>query len=264
VNLIWLDRDTPFPPAEFALDEPAGLLAAGGDLSLARLRAAYRRGIFPWYSEGEPILWWSPDPRMVLACADFSPSHSLRKRLRAVARGEPAPRPPVEIRVDTAFDTVIRACAGARGSQTGTWITPELRQAYGEWHRAGGAHSVETWIDGRLAGGLYGVGLGAMFFGESMFTWQTDASKIALAYLVAFLSRHGVRWIDCQQQTAHLARLGARPVPRTAFLAHLARSVPAAGPPWRPGRLLHDGRLLPLADTRCNISTYGRQDVDTR
>jgi len=247
VNLIWLNRDTPFPPVDFALDDPPGLLAAGGDLSLPRLHAAYRQGIFPWYSEGEPILWWSPDPRMVLACDGFTPSHSLRKRLRAIARAEADTRAPVELRVDTAFDTVIEACAASRGSQIGTWITPPLRRAYADWHRAGVAHSVETWIDGRLAGGLYGVSLGAMFFGESMFTWQTDASKIALAYLVAFLSRHGVRWIDCQQQTAHLARLGARPVTRADFMAHLARSIPAAGPPWRAGRLLHDGRLVAVA-----------------
>jgi len=247
VNLIWLNRDTPFPPVDFALEDPPGLLAAGGDLSLPRLCAAYRQGIFPWYSEGEPILWWSPDPRMVLACEDFSPSHSLRKRLRTIARAETQVHAPVEIRVDTAFEAVIGACATLRGGQAGTWITPALRRAYTEWHLAGVTHSVETWIEGRLAGGLYGVSLGAMFFGESMFTWQTDASKIALAYLVAFLARHGVRWIDCQQQTTHLARLGARPVARAEFMARLACSIPAAGPPWRAGRLWHDGRLTALA-----------------
>lgn len=247
MKLPWLDRDTPFPPVEAALHHPAGLLAAGGDLSIARLRAAYARGIFPWFSEGEPILWWSPEPRMVLECAAFSPSHSLRKLLRRVARGPSAGQPTIEVRVDTACAAVLRACAEPRPGQSGTWITPEMQRAYLAWHRAGEVHSVETWVDGELAGGLYGVSMGAMFFGESMFARRTDASKIALAYLVRFLARHGVDLIDCQQQTGHLARLGARPMARADFVAGLAPRLARTGPPWRPGRLDADGVLHPLA-----------------
>jgi len=180
-ELTWLAPDAPFPPADTALTDPPGLLAVGGDLSLARLRAAYRRGIFPWYGDGEPILWWSPDPRMVLACAAFTPSHSLAKRLRAIARGEHDACPRIQIRVDSAFARVIAACAAPRPGATGTWITAAMRRAYSDWHHAGEAHSVETWIDGELMGGLYGVSIGAMFFGESMVARAPDASKIALA-----------------------------------------------------------------------------------
>ncbi len=250
MKLPWLDADTPFPPADTALAEPNGLLAAGGELTVARLRQAYSQGIFPWYSQGEPILWWSPNPRMVLACADFSPSHSLRKKLRGLARAERDASPRITVRVDTAFDEVIEACAGARQGQPGTWITAEVRAAYRAWHAAGQAHSIETWVDGRLAGGLYGVSLGGMFFGESMFAHATDASKIALAHLVALLQRHGVAWIDCQQQTRHLASLGARPVPRARFLEHVARAITLPAPPWRPGTLLQTGEIIGAADQR--------------
>jgi leucyl/phenylalanyl-tRNA--protein transferase len=173
LNLPWLLPNTPFPPAGEALDDPPGLLAAGGDLSIARLELAYRNGIFPWYSEGEPILWWSPQPRMVLNCADFSPSHSLRKRLRQAAADSR-----IRVKVDTAFASVMTCCAAPRQGpgQGGTWITLPMQLAYRAWHAAGRAHSVETWIDGELAGGLYGVSLGRMFFGESMFTRAPDAS----------------------------------------------------------------------------------------
>lgn len=247
MKLPWLHRDTPFPPVHAALDNPAGLLAAGGDLSLARLRAAYGSGIFPWYSEGEPILWWSPEPRMVLECPAFAPSHSLRKLLRRIARETAAGAGTVEVRVDTACAAVMRACAAPREGQPGTWITPDMQQAYLAWHRAGEVHSVETWMDGELAGGLYGVSLGAMFFGESMFSHRPDASKIALAYLVRFLLRHGVDRIDCQQQTGHLARLGARPIPRAEFVAGLRARLPRPRPAWRPGVLDAEGVLHPLA-----------------
>lgn len=215
----------------------------GADLSCERLEAAYSQGIFPWYSEGEPILWWSPDPRMVLACKDFSPSHSLRKRLRQIAREEAAPEARIQIRVDTAFDTVMAHCAAPRDAQAGTWITDEMRHAYQSWHRAGGTHSVETWIDGVLVGGLYGVSVGGMFFGESMFTLVPDASKIALAYLVTFLRRAGVQWIDCQQQTRHLASLGAKPLPRAEFVAHIRQAIAQPRPAWQPGRLDSRGVL---------------------
>nr|WP_202109540.1 MULTISPECIES: leucyl/phenylalanyl-tRNA--protein transferase [unclassified Bordetella] len=241
--MYWLDTETPFPPAELALNEPAGLLAVGADLSLGRLQDAYANGIFPWYSDGEPILWWSPDPRMVLRCDDFAPSHSLRKRLRQIAREESGPKARVEVRVDTAFATVMQHCAAPRDGQSGTWITDEMQQAYLDWHHAGGAHSVETWIDGSLAGGLYGISLGGMFFGESMFTRVADASKIALAYLVNFLRCQGVSWIDCQQQTRHLASLGARPVARADFIAHVRAATRLEGPQWYPGWLDSHGVL---------------------
>lgn len=246
MKLPWLMRDTPFPPVEQAWRDPDGLLAAGGDLSLDRLHSAYTQGIFPWSSEDEPLLWWSPDPRMVLACAQFAPPHALRKRLRQIARDESQPQSRIEVRVDTAFADVIAACAAPRLPETGTWITPAMQRAYIAWHAQGTAHSIETWIDGQLAGGLYGISLGRMFFGESMFTRVTDASKIALAYLVNFLQRHDVPWLDCQQQTAHLASLGARPVERAAFAAHLRNTVHAAAPPWQPGRLDSRGIIHPM------------------
>lgn len=245
MKLPWLTPDTPFPPVEHALSDPAGLLAAGADLSIERLTAAYCNGIFPWFSVGEPILWWSPDPRMVLACNDFSPSHSLRKLLRKIARDEHSVLPRVQVRVDTNFPAVMAHCAAPRDGQAGTWITPAIQQAYTAWHAAGVAHSVETWIDGELAGGLYGISLGRMFFGESMFALAPDASKIALAYLVAFLQRAGVEWIDCQQQTRHLATLGARPMPRARFVEHVRHAVACPAPVWQRGRLDSTGVLHP-------------------
>lgn len=225
--IAWLDTRTPFPPLSAALVEPNGLLAAGGDLSVPRLVSAYRRGIFPWFSAGQPILWWSPDPRMVLHVADFNVSRSLRKRVRAAD---------FEIRVDTAFGDVIDACARTpRAGQGGTWITPAMVEAYGRLHHAGYAHSVESWREGRLVGGLYGVALGRVFFGESMFAHEDDASKVALVALVALLQRLDVPLIDCQQETAHLARFGARPIARSAFAARLADLIHSDEPPagWR-------------------------------
>jgi len=213
----WLPPEPVFPPLETALAEPNGLLAAGGDLSPHRLLAAYSRGIFPWYSKGEPILWWSPDPRMVLFPDEIRISRSLARTLR---------NKPYEARLDTAFSEVMAACAIApREGQAGTWITREMRAAYERLHALGFAHSVETWIDGKLAGGLYGVAIGRAFFGESMFAHVTDASKIALAHLGAQLRRLGFGIIDCQMETAHLASLGARPIPRAEFRALLDRLV---------------------------------------
>ena len=212
----WLGDALVFPPVERALREPNGLLAAGGDLSPARLLDGYRNGIFPWYADGEPILWWSPDPRMVLEPAGFAISRSLRKTLRNRR---------YEIRFDSAFDEVMRACAAPRAGQPGTWITDAMRAAYGELHRLGYAHSVETWMDDALAGGLYGVALGGVFFGESMFTRRTDASKIALAALVSKLLADGYGLIDCQMHTAHLESLGARPVARREFIRQLGELI---------------------------------------
>jgi len=245
LKLPWLAVDTPFPPAEFALADPDGLLAAGADLSTSRLIEAYSNGIFPWYSEGEPILWWSPDPRMVLAVKDFAPSHSLRKLLRQIASQELAAAPRVQVRVDTAFAEVMAQCAAPRDSQPGTWITSAMQQAYRAWHEAGYVHSIETWIDGELAGGLYGISLGRMFFGESMFTRAPNASKIALAYVVRYLAAQDVQRIDCQQQTRHLASLGARPIPRAAFLQHVRATTALPPIAWARGTLDSTGRLHP-------------------
>ena len=227
----WLRTHEPFPPLESALDDPNGLLAASEDLSPERLLAAYSRGIFPWYSAGQPVLWWSPDPRMVLPTAEFRVSRSLR---RAAASGK------FEVRVDTAFDAVMRGCAGPRPDQDGTWITDAVRAGYGALYRAGYAHSVETWRDGVLVGGLYGVAIGRMFFGESMFAHETDASKVALVRLVHQLRAWGFPLIDCQQQTAHLASLGARPIPRTEFAEALGRLVHCPHPIPLPNRWTFD------------------------
>lgn len=228
----WLAPDDPFPPVERALgvaSGASGLLAASADLLPSRLIDAYRHGIFPWYSDGQPVLWWSPDPRMILRPDEFKVSASLKKTLKRVLRDDAW-----EIRVDDDFPAVMRACAGApRHGQRGTWITPDVIDAYSALHRLGNAHSVETWHDGQRVGGLYGVSLGTMFFGESMFATVTDASKIALAALAAHLRRHGVELIDCQQNTAHLASLGGREIARKAFIAHVQTHARGTPIPWR-------------------------------
>ena len=221
----WLrGADDPLPEARFALarsSDAPGLVAAGGELAPARLAEAYSKGIFPWYSDGQPILWWSPDPRMVLLPAEFKISRSLKKTLRRFVAA-----PGCELRIDSAFRRVISACATAlREGEPGTWIVPEMIEAYCAWHGEGRAHSFETWIDGELAGGLYGVSLGRAFFGESMFAGRTDASKIALAALVAFCREHGIETIDCQQRTAHLASFGGRELPRAEFLRRLGTAL---------------------------------------
>ena len=209
----WLESATSFPPLELALTEPNGLLCAGGDLSPQRILSAYSRGIFPWYAKDEPILWWSPDPRMVLHPSEFKISRSLRKTLRHGA---------YEVRLDSDFPAVIRACAKSRRrDQHGTWITAEMQDAYCTLHELGFAHSVETWVDETLVGGLYGIAIGKMFYGESMFSHATDASKIALAHLTRFLDRNGFGLIDCQMNTPHLASLGAREIPRGEFISRL-------------------------------------------
>jgi leucyl/phenylalanyl-tRNA--protein transferase len=218
--LNWIDNDTALPPTSQAMppgSDAPGLLAAGGGLSIVRLEEAYRHGIFPWFSAGQPVLWWSPDPRMVLPVAEFKLSRSLKKALRRFVA-----TPGCEVRVDTAFEQVIHACATtARDGQEGTWIVPAMVRAYSAWHRAGRVHSVETWVRGELIGGLYGVSIGRMVFGESMFAHRTDASKIALAALVCLCREHGVALIDCQQNTRHLASFGAREFARADFERHL-------------------------------------------
>jgi len=222
----FLHGRDPFPPVESALRSPNGLLAAGGDLSPERLLDAYRQGIFPWFGNDDPILWWSPDPRMTLFPAEFSVSHSLRKVLRNKV---------YEIRTDTAFEAVMRACAEPRPGQDGTWIHEDMIAAYVALHRAGHVHSVEAWRDGELAGGLYGIAIGRMFYGESMFARRTDASKAALAHLAAQLRRWNFGMIDCQMNTPHLASLGAREIPRAEFVRRLGELIhyPDTASPWR-------------------------------
>jgi leucyl/phenylalanyl-tRNA--protein transferase len=230
--LTWLAPGEPFPTLDQAWgqsDPAPGLLAAGGALDVKTLQSAYAQAIFPWFSEGQPILWWSPDPRMVLQTGDFKVRRSLRKTLEHF-RADPR----CEVRFDTAFADVIRACAASpREGQSGTWIVPDMVQAYMALHRQGQAHSVETWIDGQLAGGLYCVAIGQAVFGESMFTRVTDASKIALSALVAFCRHHGIEAIDCQQNTPHLASLGAREMPRAEFAAQVALRRLQRAPTWR-------------------------------
>lgn len=218
-NIVWLSEHDPpeaFPPIENALQEPEGLLAAGGDLQPARLLAAYRRGIFPWYSRGQPILWWSPDPRAVLIPSEMKISRSLAKTARN--RG-------FEARYDNDFDAVMSACGDRKLRPEGTWITREMRHAYLELYRLGHAHSVETWLGGELVGGLYGVRLGKVFFGESMFSRVNDASKFALKCLCERLIEQQVAMIDCQMATPHLLSLGAKLIPRADFLDLLQQHI---------------------------------------
>jgi leucyl/phenylalanyl-tRNA--protein transferase len=220
-RISWLHPDDPvdyFPPVSQALDDPPGLLAAGGDLSPERLLAAYRQGIFPWYSAGEPVLWWAPDPREVLFPKELHVSRSLR---RCLVRGE------FTVTENREFLGVITACgAPRRGLQTSTWITPEMNAAYCELHRRGVASSIEVWEDGVLAGGLYGIRSGPVFCGESMFSRRDNASKVALAWLAGQCSGRGIDLIDCQMPSPHLRSMGSRPLPRHEFLAILRRGAP--------------------------------------
>jgi leucyl/phenylalanyl-tRNA--protein transferase len=222
-GLAWLDPDDDnqgFPNPDLALREPDGLLAVGGNLSPKRLLEAYRRGIFPWYSAGQPILWWSPDPRTVLFPGCIKISRSLRKAIRKGG---------FSITMDTAFATVIRGCGEPRGGDEGTWITPEINDAYCRLHALGYAHSVEIWQHGRLVGGLYGVAIGRVFYGESMFSRVSDASKITLVALAQQLQRWAFGVIDCQLHTAHLMSLGAEDIRRPTFIRLLDRYCPKEG-----------------------------------
>jgi leucyl/phenylalanyl-tRNA--protein transferase len=225
MTIPWLDDHDPFPPVESALTEPNGLLAAGGGLSPERLMDAYRRGIFPWFGDEDPVLWWTPDPRMVLWLDELHVSRSLRRTLRSRR---------FSVTLDTAFEAVIRGCAEPRDDEAGTWITREMLAAYEALAARHHAHSVEAWIDGRLVGGLYGVACGRMFYGESMFSRVADASKVALAALARQLQRWGFELIDCQMSTTHLASLGAREIARAEFIRNVVRltSLPAIEAPW--------------------------------
>ena len=225
----WLEPGDPFPPVDTALRDPDGLLAAGLELTPQRILDAYRQGIFPWFSEGQPVLWWSPDPRMVLVPSEIRVTPSMRKVLR---------NRPYEVRCDTAFEAVMRACAEPREGQAGTWISDHMIAAYGARHMQGWAHSVETWVDGELAGGLYGLALGKMFYGESMFSRARDTSKIALVHLARYLESQGYALIDCQMNTAHLASMGGREIARSEFCRVLSQSVQSAHPRrWRPDEI---------------------------
>ncbi|MDA1183508.1 MAG: leucyl/phenylalanyl-tRNA--protein transferase [Acidobacteria bacterium] len=225
VTIPWLGQGDPFPPAESALCDPDGLLAAGGGLSSDRLVTAYARGIFPWFSEHDPVLWWSPDPRAVLGVQDMHVSRSLRRTLRSSG---------YRVTADTAFSSVVQACAAPRDVDGGTWITNAMAEAYGRLAVLGHAHSVEVWSGGTLVGGLYGVALGRMFYGESMFSRQPDASKVALVCLARQLEAWGFELIDCQVASAHLVSLGARTIPRTVFLRAIDRltRLPPVPSPW--------------------------------
>ncbi len=229
--LPWLEPGDDFPPVTQALDARSGLsglLAAGGDLDVATLCKAYAQGIYPWFSAGQPILWWTPDPRMVLAVDAFRLHASLRKTLRRFCA-----TPGCELRFDGAFSRVMAECAASRPGAGGTWILPQMQDAYAALHEQGFAHCVETWIDGELAGGLYCVAIGRAVFGESMFSRRSDASKIALAALVAWCRHAGVTHIDCQQNTGHLASLGAAEMPRADFLQIVAQGLRGDTPPWK-------------------------------
>ena len=223
----WLKQDDPFPDVSDALDESTGfpgLIAAGADLSPKRLIEAYRHGIFPWFSEGQPILWWSTSPRMVLPTDAFIVSRSLKKKLKQIHQNSHSDGR-WKLTFDKAFERVILECAGPRKNADGTWITEEIIHSYIALHKMGIAHSSELWFDNQLVGGAYGICIGKMFYGESMFARISDASKVALAHLVFFLRQNGVELIDCQQETAHLASLGARPVSREKFNEHLRQVI---------------------------------------
>jgi leucyl/phenylalanyl-tRNA---protein transferase len=251
-QLPYLHPAEPFPAVHMAWNaqDPApGLLAVGADLQVDTLIRAYRLGIFPWYSQGQPILWWSPDPRMVLPVNDFKLHRSLRKTLRCFLQ-----TPGCEVRIDCAFEQVIAACAGQpRKGHSGSWIVPPMQAAYLRLHEAGFAHSVETWAHGQLVGGLYCTAIGAAVFGESMFAKQTDASKIALAGLVALCKTQGVDLIDCQQNTAHLASLGAQEIARAVFCAQVQQAASQAPLRWHSSSL-HWGGL------DATMSTFAKQD----
>ncbi|MCD8516215.1 MAG: leucyl/phenylalanyl-tRNA--protein transferase [Burkholderiaceae bacterium] len=252
--LVWVHPETPLPEAQTALANPPGLVAVGMDLGVERLIEAYRKGIFPWFSDGDPVLWWSPDPRMVLMTDELHISKSLNKKLKQIEHQQHDNRFNVIVTTDLAFAAVLEGCA-TRGhpipeqldieAKRSTWITADMKAAYQQWHQAGDVHSIETWVNGKLAGGLYGVCLGKMFFGESMFTLTPNASKVALVHLVQFLANRGITMIDCQMQTDHLASMGARSIDRAEFLAHVRQAVDEPGFVWPAGWIDRSGQCHP-------------------
>lgn len=244
ITIPWIEGEAPFPSVELALSN--GLVAAGADLSSARLLEAYRQGLFPWYNPGEPILWWSPDPRTILKCEQFKLSKSLAKKIRQIARQELTVAATTRVTLNTAFLQVITRCAETRATQEGTWISPDIIAAYYQLHRLNCAHSIEVWHHDQLVGGLYGVQLGHFFFGESMFSLMSDTSKVALFYLTRYLLRLGIHHIDCQQKTPHLMSLGATTISRSSFTTLLNNLVYVPSAPWEYGQLSHEGALHPI------------------
>lgn len=238
----FLGPNDPLPPAESARREPNGLLAAGGGLSVPRLVDAYARGVFPWFSDGDPVLWWCPDPRLILPTDAVHVSRSLARRLA---------RDDYRVTLDTAFGPVMQACAEPREHEEGTWISAEMIAAYEALHAAGHAHSLEIWQEDALVGGIYGVAIGAAFFGESMFSRVSDGSKLAVVWLAAQLGRWGVPFIDCQVRSDHLVRMGAVEVARREFLRRLRPLVAAPGPgPWRLDHDLRPSQRASRFETR--------------
>jgi leucyl/phenylalanyl-tRNA---protein transferase len=229
-QIQWIEPEDPMPPASSALLEPPGLVAAGNDLSPARVLEAYRLGVFPWYSKGQPVLWWSPDPRMVLTLKQLKISDSMAKKLRQLRRDNRW-----QVTTDLAFETVMRQCAEPRDGQNGTWITDRMIATYSELNQQGFAHSVEIWDQGALIGGLYGICIGRMFYGESMFSRKTDASKTALVCLADYLLKANCPMIDCQQNTAHLASMGGREIKRFSFVAQIQQLITLPQVPWAAG-----------------------------
>ncbi|WP_298053085.1 leucyl/phenylalanyl-tRNA--protein transferase [uncultured Paenalcaligenes sp.] len=245
ISIPWIETNEPFPPVEMALDN--GLLAAGADLSLPRLLYAYQHGIFPWYNDAEPILWWSPNPRTILQCNQFKLSKSLAKKCRQLARLELTDKAPLRITTDAAFLAVISQCGKTRQHKEGTWISEEIIEAYHQLHHFGFAHSIEVWHGSELVGGLYGTKLGRFFFGESMFSLMTDTSKIALYYLTQLLQhRFQIEYIDCQQETDHLLSLGAHSIARSDFVELLNHYTALETPEWHQGQLRANGDIYPL------------------
>lgn len=246
-TIAWVDPGSPLPLAGRA---PAhGLLAAGADLSVRRLTEAYEKGIFPWFNEGDPVLWWSPDPRMVLECNALRVTRSLAKLLRKIERTESHAGAALYVTTNLVFREVIKACAAPARRREATWISSDIQDAYQAWHEVGQAHSIEVWHDGLLVGGLYGVCLGHFFFGESMFSRMNDASKVALVYLVRMLQQRGIGHIDCQQETGHLYSMGARPMSREDFLTLLEARVHRPTPAWGRGQVLQTGKFASATHT---------------
>lgn len=242
--LPYLTQDSPFPEIGLALDDPNGLLAAGGDLSVKRLLDAYRQGIFPWYSDGEPILWWSPNPRTTFIVDDYSTPRSLKRWVR---------KTPLKVTLNHAFADVVRACAEPRGDQDGTWITEDIQLAYKKLHLAGFAHSVEVWHDDLLVGGIYGVSIGKLFCGESMFSRISNASKLALSTLIGLIKQHQFPILDCQVENPHLMSLGAENINRRQYLQYVANTTKMNIPEdlWRARTLDHE-QLIALKPLSAN------------
>ncbi len=250
--LPFLKQDSPFPEISLALDDPNGLLAAGGDLSVKRLLDAYQQGIFPWYSDGEPILWWSPNPRTTFIVDDYSAPRSLKRWVN---------KTPLKVTLNQAFAEVVRACAEPRGDQDGTWITEDIELAYINLHLSGFAHSVEVWQDDLLVGGIYGVSIGKLFCGESMFSRISNASKLALSSLIGLIRQHQFPILDCQVENPHLMSLGAENINRQRYIEYVARATKMNIPEdlWR-SRTLDHKLLLERKSLAANTRQKNRND----